>query len=133
MILASRGATPGPFPMAPVLVFDLGTVGSPVGTAEWTYPTGTADIIGRRSASLIITGYGSQTFDWIEELALRVEEAPPGVCISPTGDTVDVSALQETGIEQTYSREFVLYYTVRTSTPATAATSFPFTVTNGNP
>lgn len=132
VIWASRGETPGPFPGAPCLVLDLTTAAGQVGTAEWVPNTTGEAILGRRTANLAITAYGFATFDWLEELGLRVDEAPDGFCISPVGDTIDVSALQETGYEQTYAREFTLYYALNTTRTLNPATTFPVTVTNGN-
>lgn len=130
VIFASRGPTPGPFPGAPCLILDLSTVSSAVGTVE-SLPLAAGEVIlGRRTAGLTITGYGMESADWIEELSLRVDEAPVGFCIAPLGDTIDVSALQETGFEQTYSREFTLYYAVNVTRAATAALNFPVTVSN---
>lgn len=131
IILASRGATPGPHPVAPCLVLEADVI-SPEGTQFRHYPGGKQRTTVHRAMSLTLTGYGDDAYNWIEALRLAVDRTPSTFTLTPDQAIFDVSEVLSSGIEQVWACGFVARVTISREVAAVEADNTIITI-NGEP
>lgn len=111
VIPVDRGSVKGLRPAVPFLTVDLALFGQQVGTDEKKYAAdGDKYTRGTRRGRVNIQGFGLETSDWLEELAMWAELAPSPLTVNAYGEIVDISQIAGTNIEARYSRDFDIAY-----------------------
>lgn len=131
VMLGARGPQVGPHAVSPCLVVEFFNLGVPQGTAYRETSGGVSVLIQMYVGGLQLMGFGLETADWLQQLALRAPTAPfDGFAIADI-DTplIDASRPQATGIEQVYIKELTISYAVRHESPAVAAAVVAVSVT----
>jgi len=131
VVLASRGATPGPHPVAPCLVLEAQTV-SPESTLHRLTRDGQRLAYAHRALSFTVTGYGDACFNWLEALRLNVDTTPDAFTLTPDGDVFDVSEVLSSGIEQVWACSFNARFVISRGRPAVEATQTVITINGSN-
>ncbi len=115
-IPAQRGARKEERPDPPFLMIRVDVFGQTVGTDETKYvdDDGVKRRVrfGQRRGLVNIQAFGFEAADWLEELAMYIDEVPDPLSITSIGEILDISDIAGTTHEARFSRDFNIAYTV---------------------
>lgn len=100
-------------PPRPFLTVTFTAMGTPIGTDESEITTDTDTRTGDRTGSMIISGFGAETYDWLEVLRASVHRTPDEIAIIATGSGIqDIAGMFGDFQEERYEAEFDFAYGV---------------------